>query len=166
LTDELTDDCASKSDSQVVELLGRHHLMNELLRAGLEVAVPARDRGIDMIAYADLSRQVQRFAARPIQMKASSGSAFGINRKYTKIADLLIAHVWHVESPTQTVTFAMTYNEVLRIADEMRWTRTPSWAKGAYSTRNPSKRLREHLEPFRINPERWWSKVIQAQAPT
>lgn len=41
-------------DSQVVELLGRNRLIDELLRAGLEVAVPERDRGIDLIAYLDL----------------------------------------------------------------------------------------------------------------
>ena len=41
-------------DSQVIELLGRNRLVSELLRAGLEVAIPARDRGIDLIAYLDL----------------------------------------------------------------------------------------------------------------
>lgn len=49
--------------------------MGELLRDGLEVAVPARDRGVDVIAYADLSRQVAAFTARPLQLKAFSTSA-------------------------------------------------------------------------------------------
>ena len=59
-------------DTQVVELMGRHRQMNELLRDGLEVAAPARDRGVDVIAYADLSVQVAKFSAKPIQMKAFS----------------------------------------------------------------------------------------------
>ena len=75
-------------DTQVIELLGRNRLVSELLRAGLEVAVPARDRGIDLIAYLDLidpqdeakdpasAGRVQRFAARPIQMKAASQQSF------------------------------------------------------------------------------------------
>ena len=52
-------------DTQVVEVLGRQRLMAELLRDGLEVAVPARDRGVDLIAYVDLSQQVACFTARP-----------------------------------------------------------------------------------------------------
>jgi len=36
-------------DPQVVEILGRQRLMAELLRDGLEVAVPARDRGVDRL---------------------------------------------------------------------------------------------------------------------
>jgi hypothetical protein len=71
-------------DTQVVELLGRHRLMGELLRDGLEVAVPARDRGIDLIAYADLSRQVARFAARPVQMKAFTTRGFSVEQKYAR----------------------------------------------------------------------------------
>lgn len=41
----------SKLDSQAVEILGKNKLINELLKAGLEVASPIRDRGIDLIAY-------------------------------------------------------------------------------------------------------------------
>ena len=33
-------------DTQVMELLGPNRLVTELLRAGLEIAVPIRDRGI------------------------------------------------------------------------------------------------------------------------
>jgi len=36
-------------DSQVIELLGRNLLVAELLQAGLEVALPIRDRGIDLV---------------------------------------------------------------------------------------------------------------------
>jgi len=76
-------------DTQIVEILGRQRLVAELLRDGLEVAMPARDRGVDLVAYADLSQQVASFAARPIQMKASSTSAFGVFRKYERVADLI-----------------------------------------------------------------------------
>src|SRR5205085_571466 len=60
------------TDGQIVELRGRNWLVGELLRAGLEVARPERDRGIDLIAYADLDA-TGRFVARPIQMKAATG---------------------------------------------------------------------------------------------
>jgi hypothetical protein len=41
-------------NSQIVDLIGRNWLVNELLQANLEVALPLRDRGIDLIAFADL----------------------------------------------------------------------------------------------------------------
>lgn len=58
-------------DSQLTELSGRHFLIAQLVAGGLEVAVPVRDRGIDLIAYLDLSAETQQFVACPIQMKAS-----------------------------------------------------------------------------------------------
>src|SRR5437660_905735 len=76
-------------DTQIVELLGRHQLINELLRAELEVAVPARDRGIDLIAYADLGTKVEKFAACPIQMKAALSASFSIESKYQKFPNLI-----------------------------------------------------------------------------
>src|SRR5688500_2541417 len=111
-------------DSQVVELLGRNRLVDELLRAGLEVALPIRDRGVDLIAYADLGPQLSAFAACPIQMKACSGRAFSLDAKYAKFPNLLVAHIWHIDSPEDEVTFAMNYQEALAVADIMGWTKT------------------------------------------
>ena len=62
----------SEMDTQVIEILGRNRLVDELLLAGLEVALPERDRGIDLIAYVDLVDSAASFAAVPIQMKAAS----------------------------------------------------------------------------------------------
>src|SRR2546428_6735492 len=36
-------------DSQIVEILGRNHLVSEVLRAGLEGSLPVRDRRIHLI---------------------------------------------------------------------------------------------------------------------
>jgi hypothetical protein len=67
-------------DSQIVEMLGRNHLVGELIRSGLEVSLPLRDRGIDLIAYADLISSVPVFRVRPIQMKAASNRSFGLDQ--------------------------------------------------------------------------------------
>ena len=56
-------------DSQLIELLGQNRLTDELLRAGLEIAQPVRDRGVDLSAYAELDTQVDWFVARPIKLK-------------------------------------------------------------------------------------------------
>jgi hypothetical protein len=120
-------------DTQVVELIGRNRLGSEILRDGLDVAVPARDRGIDLIAYSDLLSNVKKFVARPIQMKASSEASFSIDRKYKRVANLIIAYVWHVHDPNATVTYALTYEEALTIARKC-WGRakgnSASWKRG------------------------------------
>lgn len=146
-------------DAQAIELIGRNRLGSELLRAGLEVAVPARDRGIDLIAYADLSSHVRTFVARPIQMKAASERSFSLFRKYEKLRDLIIAYVWFVHEPEKTATYALTYDEAYSVADRVGWTKTKSWEREGYSTTRPSTELCKILEQYRMTPERWWLKV-------
>lgn len=146
-------------DTQLVEILGRHRLIAELLRANLEVAIPARDRGIDLIAYADLGTQVARFSACPIQLKAAIGGSFSVDRKYAKFPNLLIAYVWYLADPAKTVTYAITHPEAVAVADTMGYTRTSSWEKGLYVTTRPSPQLVAQLKPFRMTPEKWWEKI-------
>jgi hypothetical protein len=147
-------------DTQTIELLGRHRLANELLRAGLEVASPLRDRGVDLIAYADIDKQVGRFVAKPIQMKAASQRSFGIWRKYHKIHDLIFAFVWDLDDKAGE-TYALTSDEAIAVGTAMGWTKTPSWLEdGGYSTTKPGAKLCELLEQYRMTPDRWWGKVV------
>lgn len=53
------------TDKNIVELAGRNWLASQLFRAGLEVARPERDRGIDLIAYLDMDKS-GRFAPTAI----------------------------------------------------------------------------------------------------
>ncbi len=157
-------DSAATLDTQMIELLGRNLLIDQLIRAGLEVAIPNRDRGVDLIAYADLAGRVDRFIARPIQLKAASTRSFMLDRKYERISDLIIAYVWHVNDPRETVVYAMTYPEAFEIADRIGWTATASWKRGGYSTTRPSAKIREQLEQFRMTPSKW-SECIVGSTP-
>jgi predicted methyltransferase MtxX (methanogen marker protein 4) len=47
------DSWTHSSSAQQIEIMGRNRLVNELIAAGIAVAVPLRDRGIDVIAYGD-----------------------------------------------------------------------------------------------------------------
>jgi hypothetical protein len=156
-----TDSGGSGVDSQVVELLGRNRLTDELLRAGLEVARPVRDRGVDLIAYADLASKVPTFIARPIQMKAATDAVFGLDQKYEKFRDLLIAYVWHLGRAKAAVTYVLSYAEARGVADSMGYTKTESWRRGSYVTTRPSEKLQGFLAPFRMTPEKWWQRVTQ-----
>ena len=148
-------------DTQVKELLGRNRLVNELLEAGLEVAIPLRDRGVDLIAYADLSHQVDKFVARPIQMKAASKETFSLDKKYAKITDLIIAYVWHLDGSGPPVTFAYTYKEALGVITEMGWVKTKSWTeKGKYANTQPGERLTKLMVPYMMTADKWCEKLM------
>ncbi len=143
-------------DTQVIEIIGRNRLIDDLLRAGLEIAVPLRDRGIDLIVYDDLAA----FVARPIQMKAASGRSFSIHKKYDKFPNLIHAFVWGLGSGGKAATYALTQSEAVTVGDSMRYTATSSWReKGAYSTQQPSQKLLKLLEPYLMTPQMWRRKI-------
>ena len=151
-------------DTQTVEILGTQLLIEQLVRAGLEVARPIRDRGIDLITYADLGDEFERFHARPLQLKARPNRDFGINRKYQKFPDLIITYVWNVRSEDDTEVLALTYDEAIDVGDQLGWTETKSWQEGnRYTTTNPSSRVLDALEPYFMSPERWWEKIAESE---
>jgi len=149
-------------DTQIIELLGRNKLISEILRSGLEVALPERDRGIDLITYTDFSDKSDFFIAKPIQMKASTKEVFGIWKKYSKFNDLIIAYIWYIEEEDKSITYALTYGEAFEICKKMGWSETISWKQnGGYSTTKPSKKLKELLEPYKMNSNKWKGKIIK-----
>jgi hypothetical protein len=119
-----------KVDTQLIELAGRNWLASELQRAGVEVARPERDRGIDLIAYVDRDERVSTFVARPIQLKAATNAGFSLYPKYLKFPGLILAYVWNVSQPSKTISYALTYGEALGIAEKMGWTKTTAWLTG------------------------------------
>ncbi|MGA8149504.1 MAG: hypothetical protein WB952_00895 [Terriglobales bacterium] len=148
-------------DDQLIELCGKHRLTESLLGAGLEVAFPARDRGIDLIAYADIDRRLERFAAVPIQMKAASEACFSIDRKYSKFHDMLIAYVWNLSEPANTQIYVLTQKEAVDIATEMKYTATESWTgKGVYVVTRPGRELIEKLRPHVVSRGKWQEKIL------
>jgi len=147
-------------DSKLVELIGRNYLTAELLKAGFEVATPVRDRGIDLIAYADLDLKGGSFQARPIQLKAALDRAFSIDRKYAKFPDLLLAYVWGLRDLTSSQCYLLSHQDSIAIGDAMGWTQTASWKKGHYVTTRPGKTLLGLLAPFRVTGGTLRARVI------
>src|SRR5689334_7125323 len=79
-------------DSQQVEILGCNRIKAALIEAGLEVATPERDNGIDLIVYR-WSAEAAQFDACPVQIKAARDFSFGIDAKYERIPGLVMAFV-------------------------------------------------------------------------
>ena len=145
-----------KQGKQGVEILGREWLIRELHRAGIETASPERDKLIDLIAY---TTNVSLHKSVPIQMRAASKRLFGVNRKHSEIAGLLLVYVWNLQSDEPQEAYAMTYAEAEKIAYTMGWTKTLSWERGDYFTSNPSEELLRLLEPFRMTPAKWQERI-------
>jgi hypothetical protein len=151
-----------KPDPQVVELQGRHRLIEELLGSGVEIAMPVRDRGIDLVAYLDTGDDVTAFKAWPIQVKAATGRAFSLNRKYAKFPDLLFALIWDLGTREPAQFFLLSYTDMLRIGTELGWTDTTSWKDGGvYSTSAPSAQLLALLAAFKVEPGTWRQMLVQ-----
>lgn len=150
------------SESQLVEILGRNKLVSDLLRAGIEVAIPQRDNGIDLIAFV-VNKEDGLFKSKPIQMKAATKQSFLINKKYEKLPDLIMVYVWNVQTYEKSTTYAMTYKNCLKIAIQMGWTQTQSWSKDhKYFIKTPPKRLIDLLSPYLIDSNEKWQKLIFA----
>ncbi len=148
-------------DTQVIELLGRNTLINALLKAGFEVAQPARDRGVDLIAYLDVDDEIEQFVGVPIQLKVASNQSFNINKKYNKFPNLIMACVWDLTHDTESPIYALTQQEAVAVGDAMGWTQTASWQQGGlYSSTRPSKKLIKCLEPYRMNSKKWRDKLL------
>ncbi len=151
-----------KDDTQLTELAGRHALIAQLTKDGLEVALPIRDRGVDLIAYADLDEQGGQFVACPIQLKVTTGRRFELDKKYSRIANLLLVYIWDVQDVTQSSTYALTYAEALELLTRRGHTDTASWDKGRYSVASPGAELMKMLKPFLMKPEGWRARILSA----
>ena len=153
----------SVTDTQLTEIFGRNRLINDLLRSGVEVATPARDRGVDLIAYLDIDEQIGRFAAVPIQIKTATQRSFSIDRKYAKFPDLLFAFVRGIGQPETATIYALTYPESVEVGKSMGWLDTESWIQGGrYTTTAPSERLLSLLSRYEIGPGTWKSRIASA----
>ena len=147
------------NDTQITELKGLHYLISQLLKGGVEVATPLRDRGIDLIAYLDRIGDVPGFYACPIQLKANEGARFGVDKKYEHIPNLLMVYAWHV-STDKPELYALTYSEAVALLDQRGHTKRASWTeKGGWSL-NVNDLWRKMLSPYRMQPEMWRAKIL------
>jgi hypothetical protein len=152
----------ASQDGQLTEIAGRHLLIANLISAGLEVAEPIRDNGIDLIAYSGRQGS-EDFVARPIQLKAYSHESFALDGKYDRIPHLLIAYVWNVREPQNSEIYALTFQEALGILEERGYARTDSWTQGRrYFVRSAGRELKKSLERFKMTRERWQEKFKAA----
>ncbi len=151
------------ADTQLIELAGRHLVISQMTSDGLQVAIPVRDHGVDLVAYSDKDLS-GHFLACPIQLKVGSGRRFGLDRKYQSFSNLLIVYVWDVNSATkQTTIYALTYQEAEEIFIKKGHHLSASWKENdAYSIPKPDKRLLDLLTQYEMRPGKWKACVERA----
>ena len=143
-------------DTQLIELAARNRLMESIIAADLDVAMPVRDDGTDLIVYS--RKRDGAFSARPVQLKTATTPRFAVDRKYETRQGLIMAYVWGEDRST---IYALAYDpDVSDIAKEMGWDKTASWNSGGRTGKpgwscEPSPKLLRLLEPFRGTPARW-----------
>lgn len=158
---------ALKLTGRQVERIALPHLEVSVLRAGLQLATPTIDSGIDAVVFST----DDGFRARPIQLKAFSGRGWSLYQRYEKFDQLLMAYVWCAVTAEAEV-LVMTYAEALAIADAMGFTKTESWKTGvktgkkgyAVTTMSVGGKLHGLLKPYVATPERWQKLTTSAPA--
>lgn len=145
-------------DTQQIEILGRHRLIEALIADGLEIANPLRDRGVDLICYR--SPEMGSYSACPIQLKVSSREAFSLNRKYKCIAGLRLVYVWNVGDAASTSLYVLNFEEAEGVLKRFGYAKTQAWLdKGYYATTRPSVTLKKYLAQFRVKPGSWAERL-------
>ncbi|HVT05783.1 MAG TPA: hypothetical protein VHL58_20705, partial [Thermoanaerobaculia bacterium] len=129
----------------------------------LEVAVPIRQRGIDLIAYSETTERGVPFVPCPIQLRASAGRTFSVDQAFASVPNLIFAFIWGIGTD-KTTSYGLTYREAELVAESMGYTLTQSWQKDLYSLQQPNRSLLESLEKHLMTPALWRQKVIDLQS--
>ncbi|WP_459676244.1 PDDEXK-like family protein [Acidisoma sp. 7E03] len=123
----------------------------ELLRRGIEVAYPASDRGIDLLAYRLTGPDAMARSFVPIQVKTRAASGFYFHRSwFEKVPGLVLVHVWHVTTTPAQYVFGSLADVEEALGD---YAKSPSWTQGGvYNVTKASDDHYKRMEPFR---NRW-----------
>jgi hypothetical protein len=126
---------------------GEALVASELLRRHIDVAYPAHDGGIDLLAYCghDLKRVV------PIQVKARTATCYEFQKDWFRIPNLALVQVWYVTSTPEFYVFGNLEEVVDALGPQH--SATQSWiAKGAYNVTTPNA---GHIDRMRDHKNRW-----------
>jgi hypothetical protein len=124
----------------------------ELLRLGVDVAMPAYDKGIDLLAYRehDLTKML------PIQVKARAGTGYNFQRSWFRYANLVLVHVWRLQVKPEFYIFA-GLNEVEHALGPTL-SKSKSWAvDGGYNVTDPGVEAVARMQPHRDR----WDRILK-----
>ena len=120
----------------------------ELMRRGVEVAHPASDVGVDLLAYSLRPGEAVARSFIPIQVKTHSGIGYSFQKAWFKRSSgIMLVLVWHVQTKPEFYVF----RDVVAVERALGpvYTASKSWTpNGAYRITNPSQDALERLRPY------------------
>jgi len=147
--------------SNIIEMLGRNHLIGQLIEDGVHAAVPMWDQGVDLLAYYGTEGGL---IARPLQLKVAETTRWGLYKKYANIEGLLMVYIWNVRKISDVEIYAMNYEEALNhLTISGPYTTSDSWTKkGGYDMAPAhNSKMWESLQPFRMTKGMWRSRLAR-----
>ena len=140
-------------DAALIGKAGEALVAGELLRRRIDVAYPAFDGGVDLVAY----RGHAFDNAIPIQVKARSSTCYTFQKKWFEIPSIVLIQVWHVATTPEFYVFRNVQD--VEGALGSRHVSSPSWARdGRYSVTNPNDEQIERMQPYR---DKWkWIEAL------
>ena len=123
----------------------------ELMRRGVEVAYPASDVGVDLLAYRLERGQAVAGKFVPVQVKARSGTGYAFFKDwFERGPGVVLVHVWHVATTPEFYIFSNLADVEVALDTHAA---SASWQeKGGYSITNPTSR---HVELMQAHRAKW-----------
>jgi hypothetical protein len=120
----------------------------ELMRRGVEVAHPASDVGVDLLAYSLRPGEAVARSFIPIQVKAHSGMGYSFQKAWFKRSSgIMLVLVWHVQTTPEFYVFKDV--DAVEKALGPVYTASKSWTpNGAYRITDPSQEALGRLRPY------------------
>lgn len=146
-------------DAMTLRLLGRNRVIDDLLRAGLQTALPLVDgTGIDLFAFGMPRGAHERWVSAPVRVRASSGRAFAIDEGADRVPGLLHAFVWGLGGSDERV-YVLNHREARTIAEQMGFALPQTGQFALYDHQAPTRSLMELIEPYRTGSDRWRDRL-------
>lgn len=150
---------ASKISPALIGKAGEMLVSAELMRRGVEVAHPASDVGVDLLAYKLVPGQRSTGRFIPIQVKARSETGYAFYKSwFHRAPGLMLVHVWHVATKPEFYIFRDLGDVEAALGMHAA---SPSWEKkGGYSVTVASDKERDLMAPHACK----WERIIEALA--
>ena len=142
---------AEKINPALVGKAGEMLVAAELMRQGIEVAHPASDVGVDLLAYRLRAKQRVATTFVPVQVKTRSKSGYAFLRAwFNRCPGLALVHVWHVTAIPEFYVFANLEHVHMALGEHVK---SSSWVDRGIWTETKAgveavKRMQDHRDKW------------------
>ena len=154
---------AMKINPALIGKAGELLVAAELMRRGIDVAYPASDVGVDLLAYRLDPKQTVAGKVVPIQVKARSASGYNFQRSwFDRCPGVVLVQVWHVETAPEFYVL----ESLTRVEEALGITHSASvsWKiNGGYSLTVAGDEAYERMQAHR---DKWERVIRQLDAST